>query len=207
MSTIPTSPTRARRRTHPVARWRAALAVLAMAVAGCATGGLPASGAPAGTEPVPASPVPSAVPGSSAVPMSPSPGQVETPRPTEQPGPPVATLVVAGGAPVGGALGSYVWDGAGSDAPWIVPPPDDAVRARAPFGVTLVPPLAIARWEAAWAPVDVDTAGDPAGSTSGDRMPIAVPGPDRVGTWSLKVSVRFADGNRAVWYWRVEGLP
>jgi hypothetical protein len=34
-----------------------------------------------------------------------------------------------------------------------------------------------------------------------------VPGPDRVGTWSLKVSVRFADGNRAVWYWRVEVLP
>jgi hypothetical protein len=125
----------------------------------------------------------------------------------EQPGPPVATLVVGGGAPAAGALGSYVWDGAGSDAPWLVPPASVSLRARGPYAVTVVPPLPVDRWEAAWARVDGGAAGDPEGTVSGGAGPVSVPGPPAAGTWSLMVEIRFAGGNHAAWYWRVDALP
>jgi hypothetical protein len=70
-----------------------------------------------------------------------------------------------------------------------------------------VPPLDIAGWKAAWARVDGGIAGDPEGGATGETGPITVPGPGGVGTWSLQLVVRFADGNHAAWYWRVEALP
>jgi len=162
----------------------------ALAVAGCGTAGLPS---PLATDPPGGGPAETA--------------SGATPRPTEQPGPPVATLVVRGGVPAAGLLGSYVWDGAGSDAPWLVPPASAAVRARGPYAVTVVPPLPVDRWEAAWARVDGDTAGDPAGAASGEAGPVSVPGPGAAGTWSLMVDARFAGGNHAAWFWRIEVLP
>jgi len=114
---------------------------------------------------------------------------------------------VAGGAPARGELGSYVWDGAGSDSPWLVPPEAAGVRVRGPYAVTVVPPLVVERWEAAWARVGRDGAGDPEGAVTGDGGPVAVPGPGAAGTWSLMVDIRFAGGNHAAWYWRVEVAP
>ncbi len=202
MSTIPAIASVAVARARPLLRLSVLLG--ALAVAGCGAGGLPSPSAIAtagggGSTPAPAiSPVPSDGPASTPA---------STPRPTEQRGPPVATLVVGGGAPAMGALGSYVWDGAGSDAPWLVPPASAGVRARGPYAVRVVPPLPVDRWEAAWARVDGVTAGDPEGTASGDAGPVSVPGPGGAGTWSLMVEVRFASGNHAAWYWRIDVLP
>jgi hypothetical protein len=213
---IPSTAPAARGRGRPLLASCALIA--ALTVTGCGAAGLPSptgSGGTPFTTPAPSPPgsqetaaaptaTPSTQPGAEP---SAEPSLARTARPTEQPGPPAASLVVAGGAPVPGELGSYVWDGTGSDAPWIVPPADRGVRARAPFGVTLVPPLEIDRWEASWARVDGDQPGTPEGGARGDAGPVGVPGPGAVGTWTLQVDVRFANGNHAAWYWRVEVLP
>jgi len=175
----------------------------ALALTGCGADGLPSpitTTSPAGSpmESSGASPVTSEAPG-----ITPE----ATPRPTEPPGPPVAGLVVAGGVPAPGALGSYVWDGAGSDAPWLVPPASAGVRARGPYAVTVVPPLPIDRWEAAWARIEGDVVGSPEGAASGGEGRVSVPGPGAAGTWSLVVDIRFAGGNHAAWYWRIDVLP
>lgn len=197
MSMIPAIASGAVARAIPLLRLCALLG--AVAVAGCGAAGLPSpSTIPAPTASGLESPSASGAPSGIGT---------ETPGPTEQTGPPVATLVVGGGSPVEGALGSYVWDGAGSDAGWLVPPAARGVRARGPYAVLVVPPLPVDRWEAAWARVDGDTAGDPTGSASGTGGPVSVPGPGAAGTWSLMVEVRFADGNHAAWYWRIEVLP
>lgn len=204
MSWIPAAVSVAVVRGAPVLRSCVLLA--ALAVAGCGPVGLPsptAIGAPA------TSPAASAAPGvgTSAPTLGPGPAEQPTQEPTEQPGPPIASLVVAGGPPARGDLGSYVWDGAGSDSPWLVPPEAAGVRARGPYAVTVVPPLVIERWEAAWARVGSNGAGDPEGAVTGDGAPVAVPGPAAAGTWSLMVDIRFAGGNHAAWYWRVEVMP
>jgi hypothetical protein len=203
--TIPAAASVAVTRAGPLLRLCALAG--ALAVAGCGAGGLASPAAPsAGGGPAvapaasPAAASPAASVGSTATPAA-------TPVPTEQPGPPAATLVVGGGAPAAGALGSYVWDGAGSDAPWLVPPAAAGVRARGPYAVMLVPPLPVDRWEAAWARVDDGSAGSPEGAVSGDAGPVSVPGPGAPSTWSLMVEIRFADGNHAAWYWRVDVLP
>ena len=185
---------------------RSCALLVALAVAGCSPGGL-ASPAPSGV-PTPAATAPVAPgAGASAASLVPAPTEPPTTRPTEQPGPPVAALVPAGGLPARGELGSYVWDGAGSDAPWLVPPEAAGVRVRGPYAVTVVPPLVIERWEAAWARVGDNGAGDPEGAVTGEGGPITVPGPAATGTWTLMLDIRFNGGNHAAWYWRVEVAP
>ncbi|HYO43232.1 MAG TPA: hypothetical protein VES19_08555 [Candidatus Limnocylindrales bacterium] len=202
MSSIPGTVTVAGRRWRPLLRLSALLA--ALAVAGCGPVGLPS---PAGSASPPASSS-----GSPVVGVDPAPTRERTaeplPKPTERPGPPTVSLISGvGGVPVPGALGSYVWDGAGSDAPWLVPPGAEAVRARGPYAVTVAPSLAIERWRAAWAPVVGGEARDPIGRMSGAGGLVLVPGPGAAGAWSLQVDIRFAGGNHGAWYWRVEVLP
>jgi hypothetical protein len=103
--------------------------------------------------------------------------------------------------------GSWVWDGAGSDAPWLVPPPDAALAAPGPYQLAFEPVAGVTSWSAGWAPVVGDTAGPRAGGERGGSGPLAVHGPTRPGTWSLQVDVRFAEGRHAAWYWRLEVAP
>jgi hypothetical protein len=174
----------------------AALAVLALLAAGCATG-----------QPPPPSPAP-ATRGPTASPFAPGDAVgTATPRPTEVPGPPQVALAAAGSAPVDGALGTFTWDGAGSDAPWIVPSAVRAVGGRGPFSLTFQPPLSVERWSATWAPVASDGAGAPVGGVAGTGAVLvvgSVPGP---GTWGLAVRARFGAGREATWFWRVEPGP
>ncbi len=127
--------------------------------------------------------------------------------PGDTAGPPVATLAGPGGAPVDGMLGSYTWDDAGSDAPWLVPPVGQAIRGPGPFAVAFSPDLAAASWTARWAPVVDGVADEPALSSSGGPGRILVPAPGGQGTWSLQLDVSFADGGRAAWYWRLGPVP
>ena len=119
----------------------------------------------------------------------------------------MANLVVGGGAPVRGELGSYVWGGAGSDSPWLVPPADEAVRVSGPYLISVIPPLPVERWRSAWAKVEDGTVGGPEGPASEGTGPITIREPGLPGTWSLQVTVRFTNGNHATWYWRAEVAP
>jgi hypothetical protein len=179
----------------------------AIVLSGCTAGGLPtsptgSSGAPV-TSPSAAPAASSSSPSSAAASPSVAP---MTPATTSD-APPAASLAWLPGPATPGELGGYTWGGGGSDAPWVVPPADRAVHARGPYTVAFTPPLEVAGWKAAWAPVTDGGAGTPAGSASGTGAPIVVAGPDRAGTWSLQVDVQFAAGGRAAWYWRVELAP
>lgn len=178
--------------------------LVAIVVVGCSGGGLPASSTPAA---VPANTV-TEVPALTPTPaVSPAPSTATTSAPTEIPGPPAAALTPIAGDAIPGELGSFTWRGMGSDAPWLAPPAGQAVRDTGPFSVTFTPPVPVERWVAGWAPVVDGTAGGVAGSEQGGRGPVVLDGPDRPGSWSLQVDVRFAGGGSCAYYWRFEVAP
>ena len=144
-----TSTSRARGRPG-VAVAAIALAIGALASGACSSGGRDAPAVTAG---------------------APGPIAGTTPRPTEVPGPPVAAIDggVAGSVP--GELGTFLWDGLGSDSPWIVPPGAVPVAPGAQLAVTLDPRLAPIRWSARWAPVRKGLVGDPAAVATGAGPP------------------------------------
>jgi hypothetical protein len=123
-------------------------------------------------------------------------------------GPPAAYLQGTGlGDPgAAGAQGSFTWNGAGSDAPWIVHP-EPVARGAGPWNVALVPRLPVGRWSARWAPVRDGVAGDPEAGTRGTGPSIVVQAPGLPGTWSLQVQASFGQGREAAWYWTIHVLP
>jgi hypothetical protein len=130
-----------------------------------------------------------------------------TPGPTEVPGPPVALLDDGAAGSVQGELGTFLWDGLGSDSPWIVPRAVTPVEPGAPLAVTLDPGLAFLGWTARWAPVAAGSAGDPAAAATGPGAPIEMAAPMPPGAWGLQVEITFAEGRRAAWYWSVSVGP
>jgi hypothetical protein len=107
------------------------------------------------------------------------------------------------GTPQPGALGTYTWGDAGTDAPWIVPTDSTVVRAGESLTVDLEPALAPATWTARWAPVAGGSAGDVASAAEGTGAP-SFAAPDTAGPWSLQLEAHFGQGHSAAWYWRVE---
>lgn len=162
-------------------------AIAALTLAACSAGGLP-SPEPAGT----------------AATTVPALGTPEvTPRPTEVPGPPVASLLGDGAGPVAGELGTFFWGGLGSDSPWVVPTTDLHVEAGGTLAVTLKPGIAQERWTAAWAPVRDGGAGAVEAVAEGSRGPLELTAPGQPGPWGLLVELHFQGGQRAAWYWSV----
>jgi hypothetical protein len=192
---------------HP--RRRLVGLLVALVVAGCTAGGLPT---PQRTvTPVPSrSDKPAAAPSTtrqSSPTLQPSPTGAPSPDPIPGSGPPEASLRGTDGQGVPGILGSWVWDGAGADAPWLVPPAGRTVTGPGPYEVSFEPEPAITGWTVGWAPVVGGTAGPRAGGERGGAGPVELHGPDRPGTWSLQVDVRFGEGRHAAWYWRLELAP
>ena len=138
---------------------------------------------------------------------SPAPPATTTPAPAEIDGPPAAALAPIGADAVAGQLGSFLWQGTGSDAPWLVPPAAQAVHDPGPYLVTFAPSLRVDSWTARWAPIVDGRAGDVAGFGEGGPGAVVLEGPDRPGTWSLQVDTRFAGGNQGAYYWRLETAP
>lgn len=175
---------------------------LAAALAACSAGGLPASQSPGATSAQPTTPTvtttPTATPG--ATPET-------TPRPTEVPGPPVALLVGGRGGPATGELGTFFWDGLGSDSPWIVPSGSVTAAPAAALGVVTDPAIAPERWTASWAPLVDGKASTPRAATDGSGAVVALEAPGEPGSWGLLVELRFAGGQRAAWYWSVGVAP
>jgi hypothetical protein len=157
------------------------LAILVLAAAGCTA---------AGVSPSAATPSVSPAPTASASSSAPVVG-------TSGPQPPNAVLRVNDGAPSIGELGTYTWQGAGSDAPWLPGTPTRVAPGGA-ASVTLEAPVAIEAWSIKQA--------KPGGTDVGARQIAAGTGavtftvPAAAGTIALHV--QFAGGaGDAVYFW------
>jgi hypothetical protein len=193
--------------TGPGARRIAVVAGLVATIAGCGTGGLPGT-APPSVAPATVTAAPVSTP--SPPPASPTPvPPTPTPALTAQsslPEPPGATLSGIVSGPGDGILGSFTWDGAGSDAPWIVPPDASRTEPGAALGVAWAPAASPVDWTARWAPVTGSGAGDVVSGVDGVG-PVAIVAPGEAGAWSLQLEAAFGLGRTGTWYWRLEVGP
>ena len=125
------------------------------------------------------------------------------PPPPDSPEPPRAILVGGADGPETGDLGTFSWDGLVSDSPWIVQRTGSPVTPGTRLRVRFDPRLQPRAWIARWAPIRHGEAGSPRNAGSGDGGRVAVDAPMEAGPWSLQLDATFADGRRAVWYWRL----
>ena len=131
------------------------------------------------------------------------PASAPDPAPPDTSEPPRATLVGGVDGPEAGDLGTYSWDGLVSDSPWIVQRTESPVTPGARLRIRFDPRLQPRAWIARWAPIQRGEARNPRDAGSGDGGRVVVEAPVDAGPWSLQLDTRFADGRRAVWYWRL----
>ena len=193
-----------------------ALALLAVVVVGmivAACDGAGRSGSSGGSSGASLSPGPTAEPASTAAPATGT--QTATRSFPSEPAasgstgasattglPPSAALAADGGDPAVGQLGSYTWLDGGSDSPWL-PGTPVTVGAGEPLTVTIGGGVAVADWSARRVTAGrTDGSGALAlGGAAGPPVSFAAPG---IGTWSVQVTVRFAnDLGSATYYWRL----
>ena len=170
-------------RMTAVARW-SVIATFVVGQAACSSApGASTDPSPVTVTPVVATPAPSATP----VPIVRSP--------------PIGTLTGEGGDPVAGQLGTYTWDGGGSDSPWLPGAPIAAARGEV-LRMTLLPDITVADWSAVIAPA---ANGDERGALNVGAGPgpiqIVAPAP---GAWTLAVTVRGEGRGSATWFWRLD---
>lgn len=117
--------------------------------------------------------------------------------------PPVASMAVEGGDPVVGALGSYTWRSAGSDAPWLRGSPIHVGHGEE-LELALSLPVAIATWTAGrTTPGSLDGSGAIGLAEGRGGLPRFFAPPP--GTWSVQVVIWFAaNQGSAAYYWLVE---
>jgi len=134
------------------------------------------------------------------------PRATPTPRPSPDPAgdPPLAQLAGLAGDAVDGDLGSFVWDGLVSDAPWIVGAARGTASPGAGLSVSFQPGGRVRAWRARWARVSGGEAGTPSAAGAGTSGRILLTAPRAVGTWSLQLTTDFGAGRSATWYWRVK---
>jgi hypothetical protein len=115
--------------------------------------------------------------------------------------PPGAALAVDGGDAVRGQLGSYTWNGAGSDSPWLAGAPISVGQGER-LGVALDGGAVVAAWTARRVVAGAtDGAGAVALGEGQGAVAFPVPPP---GIWSVQVTVQFAGGlGSATYYWQV----
>jgi hypothetical protein len=102
---------------------------------------------------------------------------------------------------VTGQLGSFTWDGGGSDSPWL-PGAPVTVGAGERIAVTFATDPGIASWAARRASAGtVDGAG--ATGLGQGAGPVTVAAPP-AGTWSVQLTIQYANGRgSAAYYWRI----
>lgn len=117
--------------------------------------------------------------------------------------PPAASISVEGGDPVVGETGSFTWQNNGSDAPWLDGSPIH-VGSGERLTLTLAEPVAIENWTASRVPAAILDGATPVGLGEGTVGLVTFVGPPG-GSWSVKVSVWFADNlGSAAYYWLIE---
>jgi hypothetical protein len=138
---------------------------------------------------------PSAEPSNAAAPSEPAVTEPPVPEP------PAATIAVEGGDSVVGVLGSYAWMNTGSDSPWIPGAPIHVGRGER-LTFKLADPVRLANWtvgRTAAATVGSGVVG--MGDGASQSLTFAAPPP---GSWSINVSVWFADNlGSAAYYWLI----
>lgn len=171
--------------------------MLALVVIACSTVG--ASVPPLNGSPAAASATASSAPAASvAATAGPSTATTAIPVTSE---PPSASLDVDGGDAVTGQLGSFTWNGGGSDSPWL-PGAPIAVGQGERLNVTLVGGAAAADWTARRV-IAMTTDGSGAVGLGDGTGPVSFLAPP-AGAWSVQVVVRFAgDLGSATYYWLV----
>ncbi len=197
-----TTPNVKRHAPHYVA-W---LTTLVFVMAGCA--GPAATPAPTGQRASHAAsptdaPTARSSPGATTSPAGDPTASPADSQPPDSPEPPRAILVGGADGPETGDLGTFSWDGLVSDSPWIVPPTGSPVTPGTRLRVRFDPRLQPRAWIARWAPIRHGEAGTTRNAGSGDGGRVAVEAPMEAGPWSLQLDAMFADGRRAVWYWRL----
>jgi hypothetical protein len=181
------------------ARWIVPIVVVGMVfVAACSSPG-PSGSAPAISDQPVRSPTGS-IPAVASQPLT-----TETRSPTLSPSaePPPASLKAEGGDPAVGQLGSYTWNGRGSDSPWLQGSPIH-VGSGEPVTVTLAGNPAIDSWTVQRVPGGATGGSGAVAMGSGEGTPIGFVAP-APGSWSILVDVRFADGSdAAAYYWLLD---
>lgn len=161
------------------------------------------------SEPAPTTPAPTSVPTINPAPTAPPTG---APEPTDrQPAaPPTACLALPAGDSQDGALGSYDYDGASADGPWLPARslPSVDVPAGSTMRLSLDPSVPFVRWGARYAAAD-DEAAElitqlAAGGDGQARLATAeLPAPP-TGAWVVMVQLYFADEEGdAAYYWHL----
>ena len=173
--------------------------LVALVSAACTTGGTSASASP------PPSAAPSAAPAATiGTPDSRAPTVAPTSNASAVASavsaePPVATLAVEGGDPVAGELGSYSWNGGGSDSPWL-PGSVITVGTGERLSVSVEPDVGIATWVARRVAAGTSDGAGAVGVGDGTG-PVSFAAPEK-GHWSIQLTVGFADDlGSAVYYW------
>jgi hypothetical protein len=178
--------------TRPAARLLAAAAVSLLIAVAC---GGPALTSPAATGS--AGPASAVVPSTTPIPTAP----VTTSAASAAALPPAASLSAEGGDPVLGQLGSFTWADGGSDSPWL-PGAPIAVGAGEPLSVALADGPPVRSWTAVRTPATATSgAGAVAVGEGSGAIGFAVTAP---GQWTVAVTIAFADGGSATWYWRLD---
>lgn len=190
----------------PAIRFVTGVLVIGLVAAACTSGGgggsasLGASVAPSTAPPT----APSVAPATSP-PAVGSPAATVAPV-TDDPSavaavPPDAMLSVDGGDPVAGQLGSYTWNGSGSDSPWL-PGAPITVGAGERLTASLDPDVGVAEWSARRVATGTSDGAGAVGVGEGVApVSFAAPGPGR---WSVQVTVGFAgELGSATYYWDV----
>lgn len=183
---------------RPTRRLVSLLLVATVAAGACAAAA--PSGSPAGATVVPATTPTGSAPPAPSVPAA---GRTASPGPSLSAEPPPATLKAEGGDPVAGQLGSYTWNGGGSDSPWLQGAPI-RVGAGEPLTVTIGGGPAVGDWSVQRVAGGSTGASGTEPMGSGEGTPVAFLAPG-AGAWSILVDVRFADGSdAAAYYWLLD---
>lgn len=177
---------------------RTAQTIIVAVVLGLLLGGCSVAGPGTASPTAPASPTATAADSTTpTTSTSASPSLPIPPTDSLEP-PPDASLAAEGGDPVTGTLGSWTWAGGGSDSPWLSGAPI-RLGAREPLAVRLAADEASTSWTAVRAPA---SAGNGVGATTLAEGTTAIrfeaPPP---GAWTIALTVRFARGGSAVYYW------
>jgi hypothetical protein len=169
-----------------------AATIIAVVVLGCGPAFTPPSAAPPSA--APPSATSAAMPTAAPIPPSPTLAGRDAP--------PAALLAAEGGDPVTGLLGTYVWFGTGSDAPWL-PGAPLTVGGGEPLRLSVVPEGRIATWEVRDLPAGAGGPEEARTIAKGTGAPaFAAPGS---GTWTVEVTLEFAGGaGRAAYFWRLQ---
>ncbi len=180
----------------------AGLLAVGMLLTACGAAGRSEGASP--TEPpstVPAEPLVSVEPSNTIAPTSSPADELPTPEPPMAE-PPAGSIAVEGGDPVIGQLGSFTWQNGGADSPWLPGSPIH-VGSGEQLVLTLAEPVSLTNWTVSRTPA-LTFGNDIIGMAEGSTETVRFEAPP-AGSWSVSVSVWFADNRGdATYYWLID---